>query len=83
MSDPAKVEKLFGVLTLAFLISYGWGCEMKRNTTLTTPRKRKSIFRLGLDRIARLLAHGEDFDEEIRALLEWFERPKHHSIFVV
>ena len=83
MSDPDKIEKLFGVLTLAFLISYGWGCEMKQKATLTAPQKRKSIFRLGLDRIAQLLAHREDFDEEIRALLEWFERPKYHSIFVV
>jgi len=30
-----------------------------------------------------LFTHREDFDEEIRALLEWFERPKYQSIFIV
>jgi hypothetical protein len=83
MSDPRKIEKLFGVLTLAFIFSYGWGCEMKQKTTLTAPQKKKSIFRLGLDRIAQLFTHREDFDEEIRALLEWLERPKYQSILIV
>ncbi len=28
MSAPRKIKKLFGVLTQAFMISYGWGCEI-------------------------------------------------------
>ena len=83
MSAPKKIEKLFGVLTLAFMISYGWGCEMKSKTKLTATQKRKSIFRLGLDRIAQLFANKESFDAEIRAFLSWTEEPKYHSIFVV
>ena len=83
MSSPQKMEKLFGVLTLAFMISYGWGCEMKSATTLNATQKRKSIFRLGLDRISQLFANKEKFDAEIRAFLRWIELPKWHSILVV
>jgi hypothetical protein len=83
MSDGEKIEKLFAVLTLAFLMSYGWGCEMKKAAPLVSSQKRKSIFRLGLDRIAQLFSHQVDFEHEIDALLYWFSSPKFASIFVV
>lgn len=83
MSGARKIEKLFGVLTLAFLISYGWGCEMKATDALVSSQKRKSIFRLGLDRISQLFTHRYAFEEEIQALLDWFARSKYDSIFVV
>lgn len=83
MSAPGKIEKLFAVLTLAFMISYGWGCEIKTKSTLTATQKKKSIFRLGLDRITQIVGNKEDFDSEIQALLHWFELPKYRSIFVV
>jgi hypothetical protein len=83
MSDTSKIEKLIGVLTLAFLVSFGWGCEMKAATRLTATQKRKSLFRLGLDRIAQIFANKDRFEDEIRDLFDWFSRPKYHSIFVV
>lgn len=84
MSAPEKIEKLFGVLTLAFIISYGWGCEMKAGATgLSATQKRKSFFRLGLDRISQIFGNREDFRTEIRALLDWINRPNYDSIFVV
>ena len=83
MSDPRKIEKLFGVLTLTFMFSYGWGCEMKSKTKLTAKQKRKSIFRLGLDRISQIFGNKEDFVVEIRAFLHWIDQPKYHSILVV
>jgi hypothetical protein len=84
MSAPGNIEKLFGVLTLAFMISYGWGCEMKAGTTrFTATQKKKSLFRLGLDRISQIFSNTEDFSTEIRALLDWINRPKYDFIFVV
>ena len=83
MKDPEKIEKLFAVLTLAFMISYGWGCEMKKSTTLSAPQKRKSTFRLGLDRISQIFGNFDVFEVEIHLLLKWFAQPKYHSIFVV
>jgi len=83
MDDGKKIEKLFGVLTLAFLISYGWGSEMKHNHDLKAYLKKKSIFRLGLDQIARMFTHRDRFKEEIDALLDWFSKPKYGSIIIV
>lgn len=83
MDHGKKIEKLFGVLTLAFLISYGWGSEMKRNHDLKAYLKKKSIFRLGLDQIARMFTHRDKFEKEIEALLDWFSKPKYSSIIVV
>lgn len=83
MSDSGKIEKLLGVLTLAFMISYGWGCEMKAAKSLSAAESRKSLFRLGLDRISQIFGNAEHFRSEIQALLEWFNRPKYDSIFVV
>lgn len=83
MKEGKKIEKLFGVLTLAFLIGYGWGCEMKAGSTLLRSQERKSIFRLGLDRISQFFTHRDGFEKEIRDLLDWFVRPKYDSIFVV
>jgi hypothetical protein len=83
MSDASKIEKLIGVLTLAFLVSFGWGCEMKAATRLSATQKRKSLFRLGLDRISQIFADKDRFADEIHGLFDWFSRPKYDSIFVV
>jgi hypothetical protein len=83
MADGQKIEKLFGVVTLAFLVSYGWGCEMRSGGQLAAFEKRKSIFRLGLDRITQLFSNWNAFPREIDALLQWLSRPKFASFFVV
>ena len=83
MTDASKIEKLIAVMTLAFLVSYGWGCQMKHDAPLSSAQKRKSIFRLGLDRIAQLFANWTEFEDEIAALAAWFSRPKYGSFFVV
>lgn len=83
LSDASKIEKLIGVLTLAFLVSFGWGCEMKATTRLSATQKRKSLYRLGLDRISQFFANKDRFADEIHGLFDWFSRPKFDSIFVV
>jgi hypothetical protein len=83
LSDASKIEKLIGVLTLAFLVSFGWGCEMKSATRLSATQKRKSLFRLSLDRISQIFANKDRFADEIHGLFEWFGRPKYESIYVV
>jgi hypothetical protein len=84
MSATEKIEKLFGVLTLTFIISYGWGCEMKAGATaFSETQKRKSLFRLGLDRMSQILGNQEEFSIEIRALLDLINRPKYDPVFVV
>ncbi len=82
LSALRKIEKLFGVLTLAFMISYGWGCERKSKTSLTALQKRQSTFLLGLDRISQRIGKKEDRVTEMLAFLHGIEREKYHLIIV-
>lgn len=59
MSDPRKIERLFGVVTMSFFITYSVGEILATTTNLTVREKRKSIFRLGLETIMELLSNGK------------------------
>lgn len=83
MSSPEKIEKLFGVLTLAFLICYGWGCELKRSADTKAYLKRKSIFRLGVDEIVRIFTNQDRHKDRIDSLFDWISEQKYDSIIVV
>ena len=83
MSDPEKIEKLFGVLTLAFLICYGWGCKLKKSVDIKAYLKRKSIFRLGLDEIVRMFTNQKRHKDKIDTLFHWLSEQKFDSIIVV
>ena len=55
ITDPAKLEKLFGILTLAFLFSFAWGAHLRATKQKdSAAAKRKSLFRLGLESIINL-----------------------------
>ena len=54
MTEAAKIERLFGVVTLSFLTTYSWGLILSANTSLNATEKRKSIFRLGLESLMEL-----------------------------
>lgn len=56
--SPRKLERLFGVVTLSFLISYSWGDFLATNTELRAGGKRKSIFRLGLESLMEIFDKG-------------------------
>ncbi|MGK0188778.1 MAG: hypothetical protein ACI9R3_004592, partial [Verrucomicrobiales bacterium] len=47
MSEAAKLEKLFALVTLAFLFSFAWGCHLRATKKVTKALKRKSLFRQG------------------------------------
>jgi hypothetical protein len=62
MTNPAKLEKLFGILTMAFLLSFAWGCHLRSSEQkISAATKRKSLFRLGLEDILNLAdSHSKD-----------------------
>lgn len=83
MTDPRKLEKLFALVSLAFLMSYGWGCHLRETQKTTRVRARKSLFRQGLESILRLLANPDLKPKERNDFLEWLRSPLYRSIFVV
>lgn len=83
MTDAAKLEKLFAVVTLAFVFSYAWGCRIKSDAKpLNAHQKRKSLFRLGLEDILRLLDTSSSA-RRLRDFLHWLRHGKFDSIFLV
>jgi len=73
MTKKDRIEKLMGVLTLAFALCYGWGRKLERESA--TPIKKhgyraKSIFRRGFESLHRMLIRPQRFAE---ALSEFFE----------
>lgn len=83
MTDAAKLEKLFAIVALAFVFSYAWGCHLKASKeVLSRHQQRKSLFRLGLEDILRLLDLPEPNDE-LRSFSHWIQHSKFSSIFLV
>lgn len=83
MSEGVKIDKLFALVALAFLISYSWGCELKTKNKSTKNLEKKSIFRRGLEDILRLLSNPDLFQDELADFSAWLGSPKFDNIFVV
>ena len=83
MTDDGKLEKLFAIVSLAFLFSYGWGCHLRKISKPTEALKRKSIFRMGLEGILRLLGNPHLKESERQEFSNWLKLPIFTSIFIV
>ena len=87
LTDPAKLERLFAVVVLAFLYSFAWGCRLRATKQgQTAGAKRKSHFRLGLEDILHLFDPAPPTPsrrEEIREFLRWLNSGVFASIFLV
>lgn len=88
LTEAAKLEKLFGLVTLAFLFSYAWGCHLKKSRdTIPAQSKRKSLFRLGLEDIRHLFSSSATADplqlSELQSFLCWLKSRKFTAIFLV
>ena len=87
MTDAIKLEKLFAVVVLAFLFSYSWGCYLRASGRRSSRQsQRKSLFRLGLEDILKLLNspfQTPQRSEELKEFLHWLKREEFNSIFLV
>lgn len=83
MTEARKLEKLFALVTLAFLFSFAWGCHLRTTRKVTKAIARKSLFRQGLEDILRILVNPYLKDKESNEFFDWLKSPFHPSIFVV
>lgn len=87
LADPAKLEKLFAVVVLAFLFSFAWGCHLRATKQrVSATANRKSLFRLGLEDLLHLLepAPNKHPDQhQLRDFLRWLNSGVFTSIFLV
>lgn len=83
MTEATKLEKLFAIVSLAFLFSFAWGCQLRKIRKQTATTKRKSIFRLGLEGILRILGNPHLKEIEQKEFSDWLKSPIFSSVFVV
>ena len=83
MTQAEKLEKLFALVSLAFLFSFAWGCHLRVTRKPTAATKRKSLFRLGLEDILRLLNNPHLDQADRDTFVEWLHQPFPPSNFVV
>lgn len=92
MIAAPKLDKLFAVLAIAFLVSFAWGCQIRHLKQQNSRQsKRKSLFRLGLEDILRIFQvirskdkiRREKRQKEIDVFKRWIVRDTFHAIFLV
>lgn len=83
MTNATKLEKLFALVSLAFLFSFGWGCQLRATRKPTQAMKRKSLFRQGLEDILRLLGNPHLPPADRRKFTDWLNLPSLLPIFIV
>ncbi len=83
MTDCAKLEKLFALVSLAFLISFGWGLHLRKDGRANQAVRRKSLFRQGLEGILRLLNNRHLPKTQRQEFGEWLKSPFLVPNFVV
>ena len=68
MTSAPKLDKLFAVLAIAFLVSFAWGCQIRNSQKKESAQsKRKSLFRIGLEDILRIFQTIQSKDKSMRS----------------
>lgn len=70
MSEDAKLERLFGVITLSFAVTFSWGNILTIKEYLNATEKRKSVFRLGLESLMRILDREQHSSSKASSLIQ-------------
>jgi len=92
MTSAPKLDKLFAVLAIAFLVSFAWGCQMRNSQQKESAQsKRKSLFRIGLEDILRIFQTAQSKDKvmrskrrkELNRFKRWLYGDKFHAISLV
>ena len=92
MTSAPKLDKLFAVLAIAFLVSFAWGCQIRNSQKKESAQsKRKSLFRIGLEDILRIFQTMQSKDKAMRSkrrselsrFKRWLYDDKFHAISLV
>ena len=85
MSKKRSIEKLMGVLAVAFAICYHWGRVLEKETGIKLKKhghRAKSIFRQGFEAIHSLFKHPQCNESRINEVYDLIFRPDKLEIFV-
>ena len=92
MTSAPKLDKLFAVIAIAFLVSFAWGCQIRNSQQKESAQsKRKSLFRIGLEDILRIFQTMQSKDKamrrkrrkELSRFIEWLYGDEFFAISLV
>ena len=92
MTCAKKLDKLFAVLALAFIVSFAWGCQLRHSKQKRTKQSmRKSLFRLGLEDMLRMFqqlysncpSQRQRASNDLADFKRWIFRENFAAIFLV
>lgn len=85
MSKNGSIERLMGVLAVAFALCYHWGCELEKKTGIKLKKhghRAKSIFRQGFETIHTIFKHSQRNLSQIDEIYDHVFKPDKLEIFV-
>ena len=85
MSKKRSIEKLMGVLAVAFAMCHHWGCVLEKKAGIKLKKhghRAKSIFRQGFEAIHRLFKHPQRNAHKIDEFYDIVFKPDKLEIFV-
>lgn len=92
ITSAKKLDKLFAIVSLAFLIAFAWGSRIRHSKQQTSKQSmRKSLFRIGLEDILRILQQSQarrchaskDVDEKLTEFNKWIQQKIFDEISLV
>ena len=85
MTKARSIEKMMGILAVAFAMCYHWGCVLEKKAGIKLKKhghRAKSIFRQGFEAIHAILKHPQHQAKEIDEIYNSIFTPNELEIFV-
>jgi len=73
LTDKKKLEKMVALISLSFLLSYGWGIHLRNLEKQTAYLRRKSDYRYGLESLQSMTSRPERSKELIDEFYRWIK----------
>jgi len=71
LTDKKKVERMMALVSVSFLLSYGWGLHLRKFEKQTAYYRRKSHYMYGLGRITTMVTAPQKHEALIDEFFRW------------
>lgn len=73
LTDKRKLETMVALISISFLLSYGWGIHLRSLEKQTAYKRRKSDYRYGLDSLQSMTSRPERHENLIDEFYRWIK----------
>jgi len=73
LTDKKKLERMMGLVSVSFLLSYGWGLHLRTYEKQTAYYRRKSHYNYGLGRLTTMVTAPQKHESLIDEFFRWLK----------